>query len=125
MAGLGRCGDTGLAERFAAALADELTAVGVTLNFAPVLDVHHDAADPVDHVIGDRALSPDPAAVGRFGAGLSSTPSSATVSPPAPSTFPGHGDTRADSHHELPGRRAPARATARARDGAVSRRDRG
>ena len=98
MAGLGRCGDTGLAERFAAALADELTAVGVTLNFAPVLDVHHDAADPV---IGDRALSPDPAAVGRLGRVIIDTLQRNGIAACA-KHFPGHGDTRADSHHELP-----------------------
>src|ERR1700688_319763 len=44
MATLGRSlragGDTHLAEQFARALAVELKAVGVTLNYAPVLDVH-------------------------------------------------------------------------------------
>src|SRR5262245_39331865 len=40
MATLGRSGDAGLAERFARALARELKAVGITLDFAPVLDVH-------------------------------------------------------------------------------------
>ena len=66
MAGLGRRGDVGLAERFAAALADELSAVGVTLDFAPVLDLCSEAASD-DHVIGDRAISSDPDEVGRFG----------------------------------------------------------
>src|SRR4051812_15962155 len=40
MATLGRSGDVALAERFARALAAELKAVGVTLDFAPVLDIH-------------------------------------------------------------------------------------
>src|SRR5262245_19986557 len=40
MAALGRSGDTKLIERFARALAAELRAVGVTLDYAPVLDVH-------------------------------------------------------------------------------------
>src|SRR5438552_18154003 len=53
MAALGRSGDAGLAERFARAVASELRAVGVTLNYAPVLDVH---TNPRDAVIGDRAL---------------------------------------------------------------------
>src|SRR5215831_13170395 len=39
MATLGRSGDVSLARRFAAALAAELEAVGITLDFAPVLDV--------------------------------------------------------------------------------------
>ena len=37
---LGRSGDEALAERFAAALAAELRAVGINLDYAPVLDVH-------------------------------------------------------------------------------------
>ena len=101
MGGLGRCGDAGLAEEFAAALADELSAVGVTLDFAPVLDVHNEAADPVDHVIGDRALSSDPDAVGRLGAVIIETLQRNGIAACA-KHFPGHGDTRADSHHELP-----------------------
>ena len=54
MATLGRSGDVGLAERFARALAAELKAVGVTLDYAPVLDVHTNSKNPV---IGDRALA--------------------------------------------------------------------
>ena len=98
MGGLGRCRDTGLAERFAAALADELSAVGVTLDFAPVLDVQNEAADPV---IGDRALSSDPDEVGRLGGVIIETLQRNGVAACA-KHFPGHGDTRADSHHELP-----------------------
>ena len=98
MASLGRHGDTALAERFASALAAELTAVGVTLDFAPVLDVYQDAADPV---IGDRALSPDPAAVGRLGGAIIATLQRHGIAACA-KHFPGHGDTRADSHRELP-----------------------
>src|SRR5579863_4214535 len=52
MAALGRSGDVRLAERFARALAAELRAVGVTLDYAPVLDVH---TNPENPVIGDRA----------------------------------------------------------------------
>src|SRR6266852_2320562 len=37
---LGRSGDVALAGRFGRALAAELKAVGITLDFAPVLDVH-------------------------------------------------------------------------------------
>ncbi len=101
MAGLGRAGDVGLAERFAAALADELSAVGVTLDFAPVLDVSDEAADPVDHVIGNRALSADPDEVGRLGGVIIDTLQRSGIAACA-KHFPGHGETRADSHHELP-----------------------
>src|SRR5262245_57569396 len=54
MATLGRSGDPALATRFAAALAAELKAVGITLDYAPVLDIH---TNPKNPIIGDRALS--------------------------------------------------------------------
>src|SRR5215204_3905703 len=54
MATLGRSGDAALAERFARALARELKSVGITLDYAPVLDVH---TNPKNPVIGDRALA--------------------------------------------------------------------
>ncbi|MDA1094837.1 MAG: beta-N-acetylhexosaminidase [Acidobacteria bacterium] len=98
MACLGRRGDSGLAERFAAALADELCAVGITLDFAPVLDVHHPGADGV---IGDRALSSDPGEVGRMGAVIVETLQRNGIAA-CGKHFPGHGDARADSHQELP-----------------------
>ena len=100
MAGLGRRGDVGLAERFAAALADELSAVGVTLDFAPVLDLCSEAASD-DHVIGDRAISSDPDEVGRFGRVIIETLQRNGIAACA-KHFPGHGATAADSHTELP-----------------------
>src|SRR5262245_58786057 len=54
MATLGRSGDVGLAEKFARAMALELKAVGITLDYAPLLDVHTNPRNPV---IGDRSLS--------------------------------------------------------------------
>jgi beta-N-acetylhexosaminidase len=104
MAVLGRRGDEGLARRFAAALAAELRAVGITLDYAPVLDIH---TNPKNPVIGDRALSEDAAMVARLGA-ASSTSCSATAWRPAAST------SRARRHLGglAPGaaaRRAPAR----------------
>src|SRR4051795_6749289 len=70
MATLGRSGDLRLAERFARALAAELRAVGVTLDYAPVLDVHTNSRNPI---IGDRALSGKAEEVARFGAALIET----------------------------------------------------
>src|SRR5436309_7307854 len=52
MATLGRSGEARLAERFARALAAELRAVGITLDFAPVLDV---LTNPRKRVVGVRA----------------------------------------------------------------------
>lgn len=98
MEALGRQGDSSLAERFAAALADELTAVGITLDFAPVLDVRRAGAD---QVIGDRALSTEAAEVSRIGAVIVETLQRHGVAA-CGKHFPGHGDARVDSHDELP-----------------------
>ena len=98
LASLGRCGDSKLAERFARALARELRTVGITMDYAPVLDVLTNAANPV---IGDRALSEDPAEVARLGAVLIGALQAEGVAA-CGKHFPGHGDTSRDSHQELP-----------------------
>ena len=98
LASLGRRGDAGLTERFGRALARELRSVGITLDYAPVLDVHTNAANPV---IGDRALSEDPGEVARLGAVLIRALEAEGVAA-CGKHFPGHGDTSLDSHLELP-----------------------
>lgn len=98
MATLGRSGDDSLAERFARALATELAAVGISLNLAPVLDVHSNPANPV---IGDRALSERPEVVARLGERIIRTMQAQGVAA-CGKHFPGHGDTAADSHVALP-----------------------
>lgn len=98
MATLGRSGDDTLAYRFAAALAAELKAVGITLDYAPVLDIH---TNPKNPIIGDRALGEDADTVARLGAavirGLQENGVAACGK-----HFPGHGDTSVDSHLALP-----------------------
>jgi len=98
MATLGRSGDPALASRFATALATELRAVGVTLDYAPVLDVH---TNPKNPVIGDRALASDPAVVARLGAVIIDALQAHGVAA-CGKHFPGHGDTSVDSHLDLP-----------------------
>ena len=98
MATLGRSGDEGLARRVGQALAAELRAVGVTLDYAPVLDVHTNPSNPV---IGDRALSTDATVAARLGAVLVQALQDGGVAA-CGKHFPGHGDTSTDSHHELP-----------------------
>ncbi len=98
MAALGRCGDSGVASRFAAALAAELKAVGITLDYAPVLDIHTNPSNPV---IGDRALAADAALVGTLGAAIVRGLQDNGVAA-CGKHFPGHGDTAVDSHDELP-----------------------
>jgi beta-N-acetylhexosaminidase len=98
MAVLGRSGDEQLAYRFAKALAAELRAVGVTLDYAPVLDIH---TNPKNPVIGDRALADDAEMVARLGTAIIKGLQEHGVAA-CGKHFPGHGDTAVDSHFELP-----------------------
>jgi beta-N-acetylhexosaminidase len=95
---LGRSGDERLAERFAVALAAELSAVGINLDYAPVLDVHTNPANPV---IGDRALAHEAELAARLGATIIRALQAAGVAA-CGKHFPGHGDTSVDSHEALP-----------------------
>jgi beta-N-acetylhexosaminidase len=98
MATLGRSDDPALAARFARALAAELKAVGITLDYAPVLDIH---TNPKNPVIGDRALAEKPDVVARLGSTIVRTLQDAGIAA-CGKHFPGHGDTSTDSHQELP-----------------------
>lgn len=98
MATLGRSGDPDLARRFARALAAELRAVGITLDFAPVLDVF---TNPKNTVIGDRALADRAEEVARLGVAIIEELQGAGIAA-CGKHFPGHGDTLVDSHHDLP-----------------------
>jgi beta-N-acetylhexosaminidase len=95
---LGRAGDEKLAERFARALAAELKAVGISLDFTPVLDIH---TNPKNPVIGDRALAERAEDVARLGRIIITSLQAEGVAA-CGKHFPGHGDTSTDSHHELP-----------------------
>ena len=95
---LGRSGDEALAGRFARALADELLAVGINLDYTPVLDV---LTNPENPVIGDRALAGNAEDVARLGAVVIGALQDAGVAA-CGKHFPGHGDTSVDSHEELP-----------------------
>jgi len=94
----GRCNSTELAYAAAATIAKELRAVGINMNMAPVLDVN---SNPDNPVIGDRAFGSAPDIVSELGwvtaAGLQDHQIVACGK-----HFPGHGDTAADSHKELP-----------------------
>jgi beta-N-acetylhexosaminidase len=95
---LGRSGDEALAGRFARALAAELRAVGISLDYTPVLDVH---TNPKNPVIGDRALAETAEDVARLGRVIIQALQDAGIAA-CGKHFPGHGDTSTDSHFELP-----------------------
>src|SRR5438045_4343570 len=94
----GAAGDEKLAYEAGRITAIESRAIGVQVNFAPVVDVNNNPRNPV---INTRSYGEDPALVGRLGSayvrGLQSAGVSATLK-----HFPGHGDTDVDSHLGLP-----------------------
>ncbi|HSM04764.1 MAG TPA: glycoside hydrolase family 3 protein, partial [Longimicrobiales bacterium] len=95
---VGATGSEALAFEYGRVTGREARAVGVHLNFAPVLDVN---SNPENPVIGTRAFGGDPETVARLGTafirGLRAGGALATAK-----HFPGHGDTRTDSHETLP-----------------------
>jgi beta-N-acetylhexosaminidase len=95
---VGRTGSEDVARRLGEALAAELAACGLRLDFAPVMDVD---TNPQNPVIGDRSLGDDPDLVGRLGAALIRGLQAGGVAACA-KHFPGHGDTEVDSHLDLP-----------------------
>jgi beta-N-acetylhexosaminidase len=103
MAALGRADDPALPARFARALGRELRAVGITLDYAPVLDVLTRADNPA---IGDRALAGEPARVAEVGRVIVEHLQAEGVAA-CGKHFPGHGETAVDSHVELPVIEAP------------------
>lgn len=95
---LGATGSTDLARQQGEILAQELTAVGVNVDFAPDLDVN---TNPDNPVIGVRSFGEDPELVADLGVavieGMQDNGLAATGK-----HFPGHGDTAVDSHYGLP-----------------------
>ena len=100
---LGRAGQEDLARRFATALGRELSEVGITLDYAPVVDV---LTTRTTQAIGDRAFSDDAQEVARLGAVVIRALQAQGVAACA-KHFPGHGDTHVDSHETLPVLEAP------------------
>jgi beta-N-acetylhexosaminidase len=70
----------------------------VTLDYAPVLDIHTNPANPI---IGDRALAETAEAVAELGAAIVTGLQEHGIAA-CGKHFPGHGDTSVDSHLELP-----------------------
>jgi len=95
---LGRCNSSELAYAAAATTAKELRAVGINMNMSPVLDVNSNPANPI---IGNRAFSSKPGPVCELGAATAGGLQDHGVVA-CGKHFPGHGDTTADSHKELP-----------------------
>src|SRR3954470_14977912 len=96
--GIAGLNGTAVAERVGRMIAAELAACGIDLDFAPVMDVDTNPANPV---IGDRSFSRDPKRVARLGVALAQGLERGGVAS-CVKHFPGHGDTSQDSHMTLP-----------------------
>lgn len=91
-------GDPELAKKIALTIGEELSSVGINLNFAPVIDINNNPKNPI---IGTRSFGSDPFTVTEFGKkaleGYRESSIIATLK-----HFPGHGDVVIDSHEALP-----------------------
>ncbi len=90
--------NTQFATQTSAVIAQELKALGINNNYAPVIDVNTNANNPV---INTRSFGEDPQQVAKLGVaavnGFQQHGVMATLK-----HFPGHGDTHVDSHLGLP-----------------------
>jgi beta-N-acetylhexosaminidase len=80
------------------AMGVELRSLGVNLDYAPVVDIHTNPANPV---IGNRAFGTDAEIVAKSAADFLAALERENVIA-CPKHFPGHGDTSVDSHYGLP-----------------------
>lgn len=95
---LGKVGDAALVRDVGRVFAKELRAIGFDMDFAPVLDVDTNAANPV---IAARSFGDNPALVAEMGMALADGLQAEGLAACA-KHFPGHGDTSEDSHTDLP-----------------------
>lgn len=100
---LAATGDTESAAEAGRITAREGRAIGVHVNFYPVLDVNNNPANPI---INTRAFSDDPEMVANWGAAFVRAAQDEGQLATA-KHFPGHGDTALDSHILLPSLDAP------------------
>lgn len=95
---LGAVGSEQMVYEVAQASGEELKALGINMNLAPVADVNNNPANPS---IGVRSFGEDPQQVARLTAAAVRGYRAAGVVPTL-KHFPGHGDTAADPHLTLP-----------------------
>ena len=95
---LGERDDLTLTERCGRVLGQQLAQLGITLDFAPVMDIDTNPANPV---IGDRSFGRTPEVVTAHALAFAKGLEQAGVASCA-KHFPGHGDTDLDSHFALP-----------------------
>lgn len=98
MRAVGATGSAAMARDLGRLLGRELRAVGFDMNFAPVLDIDTNPANPI---IAARSFGRTPELVTELGLALAAGLQEVGVAA-CGKHFPGHGDTSQDSHLELP-----------------------
>lgn len=89
---------TNSAKEVAKAMATELKSLAINIDYAPVADIH---SNPQNPVIGQRSFGTSASAVTKAACEFARTIKANGITPCA-KHFPGHGDTKTDSHFGVP-----------------------
>lgn len=95
---LGAANDTLLTYEYGELVAAQCRRMGIHVNYAPVVDINNNPANPV---INDRSFGEDKERVARLGIAYMKGMQDNQILASA-KHFPGHGDVAVDSHHDLP-----------------------
>lgn len=95
---IGAVSDAAHVYRFGKAVGQQCKRMGIQVNFAPVVDINNNAANPV---INDRSFGEDKYKVALFGVQYMKGMQDEGIIACA-KHFPGHGDVSVDSHFDLP-----------------------
>ena len=95
---LGAMQDSSIMYRYGRLVGEQCRRIGIHVNYAPVVDVNNNPANPV---INDRSFGEDKNIVARYGIQYMRGMQDVGVMACA-KHFPGHGDVAVDSHYDLP-----------------------
>lgn len=95
---LGAINDSALIYQMGYAIGEQCKRMGIQVNFAPVVDINNNPANPVINV---RSFGENKLKVARFGLDIMKGMQKAGILACA-KHFPGHGDVAVDSHKDLP-----------------------
>ncbi|WEK36584.1 MAG: glycoside hydrolase family 3 N-terminal domain-containing protein [Candidatus Pseudobacter hemicellulosilyticus] len=95
---LGAVQEPALIYEYGRLVADQCKRIGIQVNYAPVVDVNNNPANPV---INDRSFGEDKYRVAQYGIQYMKGLQDGGVMACA-KHFPGHGDVSVDSHYDLP-----------------------
>ncbi len=95
---LGAVEDNGLIYAIGHAIGEQCKRLGIQINYAPVVDINNNPGNPV---IGDRSFGENKYKVAEYGIQIMKGMQDVGIMACA-KHFPGHGDTKTDSHVGLP-----------------------